>query len=351
MSNQATGIFISLAWPDTFISTSGGPLERCLQLLGAGKNDKFRGGHAACALIERATGIIEFYDFGRYIAPDGKARVRGTKTDPEVAINDLRAKFDENGQLTNTQDILIRLESDPEATHGEGYMLASFCYETDYQAAKTYINNLIDKGSIRYCVFGEGSNCCRFVADSFKAGTLNPRLKFLSKYPMTITPSPIGNIYNGSSDKQMWKVYKGVAKSYKGGRWQTFKQLVINTFGEDKEMKNISLIGNMVEPDKPENVPAAAQWLGGRGAGSWFHITQTRDLERNEFRVLRYIPDGSVMFDRIFQLNENDLDLTQAYQFVYDCHAAMVTIVQHEREMNLHAVRVFEPVETNAVYS
>lgn len=350
MSNKATGIFISLAWPDTFISTSGGPLERCLQLLGAGKNDKFRGGHAACALIERATGRIEFHDFGRYITPDGKARVRGTKTDPEVAI-DLRAEFDENGQLTNIQDILIRLEADPEATHGEGYMLASFCYETDYQKAKTYINNLMDMGSIRYCVFGEGSNCCRFVADSFKAGTLNPRLKFLSKYPMTITPSPIGNIYNGSSDKQLWKVYQGIAKPYKGGRRHTFRLLFTNTFGEDKEMKNISLIGNMIEPEKPKNVPAAAQWLGGRGAGSWFHITHASDLQRGEFRALRYISDGSVMFDRVFQLSEGDLDLTQPYQFVYDCHAAMVTIVQHEREMRLHAVRVFEAVKTDMVYS
>jgi len=96
-------------------------------------------------------------------------------------------------------------------------------------------------------------------------------------------------------------------------------------------MKNISLIGNMIEPEKPENVPTTGQWLGGRGAGSWFHITHTPDLQQDEFRVLRYIPDGSVMFDRVF-MSKGHFDLDQPYRFVYDCHAAMVTIVQHDNE-------------------
>lgn len=337
MSHQATGIFITLAWPDTFISTSGGPLERTLQLLGAGKNNKFRGGHAALALIERATGLIEFHDFGRYIAPDGKARVRGTSTDPEVEI-DLRAEFDENGRLTNLQEILIRLESDPEATHGEGKMLASVCYETNYEQAKKHINHWMEKGSVRYCVFGEGSNCCRFVADSFQASTLNTRLKLRHKFNMTITPSPIGNVPNGSSDGQMWQVYQGVARPYKGGRRRTFKELVVNTFGKDKEMKEISLIGNMIEPEKPKDVPHAAQWLGGRGSGSWFHIAQNTYLRKNEFRVLRYIPDGTVGYDRVFRLEQGNLDLNEPYQFIYDCHAAKTTIMQHDKKLELQAV-------------
>lgn len=345
-----TGIFITLAWPDTFVSTSGGPLERFLQLLGAGKNDKFRGGHAALALIERATGLIEFHDFGRYITPDGFARTRGTKTDPEVAI-DLRAKFDENGQLTNLKDILIRLEADPEATHGDGRMLASFCYETDYKKAKKYINDLMQRGSIVYSVFGEGSNCSRFVADSFKAGTLNTRLKWQHQLCMTITPSPIGNVVNGSSDGEMWEVYQGIVRPYKGGRLRTAKELIINTFGADKEMENISLVGNMAEPPKPGSVLSEAQWLGGRGAGSWFHIMQNTQFQNDEYRVLRYVPDGSVNYDRIFRLGRGALDLHQPYQFIYDCHAAKTTIIQNDRRLELQAVRAFERTTTNPIYS
>jgi len=342
-----TGIFITLAWPDTFVSTSGGPLERFLQLLGAGKNDKFRGGHAALALIERATGLIEFHDFGRYITPDGSARTRGTKTDPEVAI-DLRAKFDKNGQLTNLKDILIRLEADPEATHGDGRMLASFCYETDYKKAKKYINELMQRGSITYSVFGEGSNCSRFVADSFKVSTLNNRLKWQHKLCMTITPSPIGNVINGSSDGEMWEVYQGIVRPYKGGRLRTAKELLQNTFGTDKEMKNISFIGNMIEPKKPDSVPNEAQWLGGRGAGSWFHVVQIGDFQDNEYRVLRYVPDGLVGYDCVFRLGRGALDLRQPYQFIYDCHAAKTTLIQHDRKLELHIVRVFEHETTKA---
>jgi len=346
MSNQATGVFITLSWPDTVVSTSGGPLERFLQLLGAGKNDKFRGGHAALALINRSTGSLEFHDFGRYITPDGMARTRGATTDPELAMTDVKAKFDAQGNLLNVNEILIRLESDPEATHGDGRMLASLCYDTDYDKAKKHIRNMMDKGSITYSVFGEGSNCSRFVADSFKAGTFNPRLNFRFKYPMTITPSPVGNVPNGSSDGRMYEVYQGVVRPYAGGRRRTAKELVTNTFGKDKEIQGFSFVGNMQEPPKPESVPNAAQWLGGRGAGAWFHAVQMTDLERNEIRVTRHIADGRLMYDRIFRLDVGDLDLNAPYEFVYDCHAAKTTIVQHGCKMELaHRASAYHLVE------
>ncbi len=335
MSNKSTGVFISLAWPDTFVSTSGGPLERFLQLFGAGKDDKFRGGHAALALINRSTGDLEFYDFGRYITPDGKARTRSADTDPEILMKDTRAKFDAEGNLLNEDEILIRLESDPEATHGDGRMLASFCYETDYEKTKAFIHEMIDLGSIPYRVFGGGSNCSRFVADSFKAGTLNSRLNFKFKYPMTITPSPIGNVVNGTSNGKMYEVYKGVINPYPGGRRHTIRELFNNTFGEDKDIQGFTLVGNMLEPPKPDSVPEAAQWLGGRGAGSWFHAVQTSDLEVNQFRVRRYINDGTVMYNRIFHLEDGALNLDEPYQFIHDCHATKTTIVQHERRIEM----------------
>ena len=335
MSSKSTGVFVSLAWPDTFVSTSGGPLERFLQLLGAGKNDKFRGGHAALALIDRSTGILEFHDFGRYITPDGKARTRGADTDPEILMDDIRAEFDSEDNLTNLEDILIRLESDPEATHGDGRMLASFCYETDYEKSKNFIREMISWGSIPYSVFGEGSNCSRFVADSFKAGTLNSRLNFKFKYPMTITPSPIGNVVNGSSNGKMYEVYEGIIRPYPGGRRHTIRELWVNTFGKDKEIQGFTLVGNMLEPPKPDTVPEAAQWLGGRGAGSWFHAVQTSDLEANEFRVKRYISDGTVMYDRIFCIKEGALNLDEPYQFTHDCYATKTTIIQHGKIMEM----------------
>ncbi len=335
MNSQATGVFVSLAWPDTFVSTSGGKLERFVQMLGGGKESKFKAGHAALALIERSTGIVEFFDFGRYITPDGKARVRSAKTDPEVGI-ELRAKFDDTGKITNLNDVLIRLESDPEATHGEGRMLASFCYEINYEKAKDYITTLQNKGSIDYGPFANpGSNCSRFVADSFKAGTLNNRLKLRHKFTMTITPSPIGNVVNGTPDKEMWEVYEGKVKAYPGSRRKTAIELIVNTFGKDSDIGEVNLIGNMIEPERPSQIPVKAQWLNGRGAGAWFDIQYANGVVSNEFRVQRYTPDGKVGYDNVFKLSNGKLDLDQPYTFVYDCHATQTTIIQSDEKLIL----------------
>lgn len=64
-------IAISIAWPD---QTARGD-ERWMSLLkriGIVKNLNFRVGHAAIVLIERNTGQLRYFDFGRYITPRGR---------------------------------------------------------------------------------------------------------------------------------------------------------------------------------------------------------------------------------------------------------------------------------------
>jgi len=104
---QIDAMIIVLAWPDVFVSSTGELYDPIFKSLGIQKSGKYKAGHAALVLINRKDKSLEFFDFGRYITPDGKGRVRGAKTDPEVAIP-LLAEI-KNNQIQNLDEILIWL--------------------------------------------------------------------------------------------------------------------------------------------------------------------------------------------------------------------------------------------------
>ncbi|MDE0599678.1 MAG: hypothetical protein OSB51_10935, partial [Dokdonia donghaensis] len=97
-----TGKIIVLAFPDTFVKMSDELMCKILPLVGLGTRTHIKAGHAALVLIENETGVAQYFDFGRYITPPGKGRVRGALTDVELVVP-VKAQI-KNHQLINLNE-------------------------------------------------------------------------------------------------------------------------------------------------------------------------------------------------------------------------------------------------------
>lgn len=90
-----------------------------------------------------------------------------------------------------------------------------------------------------------------------------------------------------------------------------------------------NLEGTLLPPPLPDGVPPAAQWLGGQGAGTWFHLSQPDDLAATEFRIQRFAPEGEKECDRVFQIADNQsFSISEPFQFTYVSHCQKCSIVQ-----------------------
>ena len=93
--------------------------------------------------------------------------------------------------------------------------------------------------------------------------------------------------------------------------------------------------GTLEQPkDRPSNVPKQAQWLGGVGAGAYFHILATD--QPGAYTVSRWDEDGHLDCERIMDLETTvALDLNQNYVFTYPAHCAEVNIIQGTQQFQL----------------
>jgi len=89
-------------------------------------------------------------------------------------------------------------------------------------------------------------------------------------------------------------------------------------------------IGTLYPPERPETIPADAQWLLGQGAGVWFSIETT--AANNKYRIQRFAPSGKLDCDRIFEIEANGsiFDIGAAYEFAHVSHCAKCKIKQNE---------------------
>jgi len=94
-----------------------------------------------------------------------------------------------------------------------------------------------------------------------------------------------------------------------------------------------TLIGTINAPEMPSNIPQDSQWIGGEGAGTWFHLSKPSNLPE-EFRIRRFSPEGILECDRTFILKTAilEFDLSKPYQFTYLSHCQKCTILQFEKE-------------------
>ncbi|MCK8522175.1 hypothetical protein M0D21_11380 [Aquimarina sp. D1M17] len=326
-----TGKIISLAFPDTFVRYSDESLLQLLPLFGLGKNRFIKAGHAAFVLIENKTGKAEYYDFGRYITPQGYGRVRSAITDVELEIP-FKAELDSKNSLQNIEEFLIWLEAHPHKTHGDGRLVASVCDYIHYQKAKDFVISVQEKGSVPYKAFGkEGSNCSRIVTDTILAGTdLGSIRKPLLRNKL-FTPSTVGNVEKSSLNNPVYEVRNGKVSIYKGS---AFKENMTNYF--DKNVpKNDEAHNSGLKKDLNE-----AQLLTGIGSSAYFELKVLN--EDNKFEVVRYTEYGEEDFRGVFEVTSGIFDAQKSYQFVYDSNCLYCHLEQENSKIRLDLVqRIF----------
>ena len=179
---------------------------KVLPLFGLGTKEYIKAGHAALVLIENETGKARYFDFGRYVTPEGHGRVRGANTDAELHFP-ITAKISAANKVQNLDEILIWLDDHPEKTHGEGRLLASVCDAIDVKKAEEFILNLQSRGSIPYGAFEKtGSNCARFVTDTILASTDHKKIRQALNSNKNFTPSTVGNVEKANTLQNAYQV-------------------------------------------------------------------------------------------------------------------------------------------------
>ncbi len=319
-----TGKILVLAYPDTFVTLSDEWLCKLLPLVGLGTKEYIKAGHAALILVENSTGIAKYYDFGRYVTPEGYGRVRGANTDVELELP-FKAKTSGLGNLENFEEFLLWLDANPKKTHGEGRLLASVCDHIDFEKAQSFILKLQQQGSIPYGAFNkEGSNCSRFVTDTILTSTHNKSITKSLKWNKKFTPSGIGNVEK-STFSEVYEVYNGTVKLFNGS---AFKENLKNYFHRKKEESN----DNITLP----KLPKSAQKLNGIGSNAWFELI-TDYLPVNHYRIRRYNDLQEIDFDGVYVTSEG-FDAFKSFQFTYDSHCEYCHVIQNNNTIKLKRV-------------
>lgn len=151
MAQKDDCICMVIGWPDTW-SKADSPFFKWFYDNGIFKDMYFKVGHASMCLIHKETKEVEYFDFGRYTCDNGMGRARGKNTDPSLAIK-VKAEIDENEKVTNIQEIVDYLFNIVRYTHGEGVIYFSLYGKMNYAKTKDFIDDLQQKGSVRYTTF------------------------------------------------------------------------------------------------------------------------------------------------------------------------------------------------------
>lgn len=295
-----------LAWPET---TARGEekVVRLLKRVGIIRNTNLRVGHAAMALVEVGRPEVHYYDFGRYITPRPFGRVRSAETDPKVAMPAI-ARWSEDGQLLNPDEIGMAIETRGAATHGEGPLLLSVCHGIDFASAVAFAKGLQEEGYQRYGGLSRHhTNCSRFVSDAIRA-SLPPAHSVRRKlrWPISYKPAPEHNVAASATEGICFSIYQGQVHTYLPNRWKALRNLAFGLLkaaskSHTRILRNDAILGQVHEPPRPESLPSHAQWLGGLGEGAW----HTLDALPHAIRMERWDVDGQREFEGLFQLPDS----------------------------------------------
>lgn len=318
------GKIIVLAFPDTFVKMSDELMCKILPLVGLGTRTHIKAGHAALVLIENATGNAFYYDFGRYITPEGSGRVRGFNTDAELEIP-FKAVL-KNDVLENLDAFLLWLDAHPEKTHGSGRLVASLNEHVYFEKAHEYILALQNQGSIPYRAFGAlGSNCARFVTETILSSTEEKHIIKALKHNKKFTPSTVGNVEKSASNK-VYQVYNGIISDYNS---TALRENLTNYF--DKKVPE-----SYFQDGKDDvEIPKGAQLLTGIGSSAWFYLEKET---KSQVLITRYTEEGVPDCRGIAKIPEG-FDVTKEYTFVYDSNCAYCTIAQGEKKYRFDLIR------------
>ena len=178
---------IVLAWPEAMVIAAGAWYDKFLSTEG-----KYRVGHSALVLVNSTTGLLCYFDFGRYHTPFGFGRTRDLETDPDITLNTIANIKDD--EILNIQDIVLEL-SGIKATHGHGKIFASVLKNIDYKKGYDYAKSIQEKGCIAYGpAVVNGTNCSRFVARVMRESNPGFFTSLRLRFPFCLTPSPKRNV-------------------------------------------------------------------------------------------------------------------------------------------------------------
>jgi len=319
-----TGFIIGLAYPDTIVKISDERLVPYLRFLGIGKKNYIRAGHAALVLINKSTGILQYFDFGRYISPQGYGRVRGKDTDNELDFS-LKAEI-KDGKIQNINELLKFLATNPKLIHGEGRLIASVCNEVDYTKARKYITSMQERNFIRYGAFmKKATNCSRFITTTLIASVTNKNtVKRLFK-STRFTPSTVANVVIANTEEFIYEVSeKGDISEFKS----SVTKENLRCFLDRLKTYKPTLIGNQ-HPKELEGVHENAQWLGGVGSGAWFELHKTDN--NTEYNYRRIAPCGNVNVNDVFVVNDSAFNYTEAFNFEQNSNCKFFHVKQNDK--------------------
>lgn len=332
-----TAFAIPLAYPDTVVMVSDEWYVKHLHYIGVGKRNYVKAGHAALVLIEKETGIIEYFDFGRYITPQPYGRVRSAVTDHELKI-DFKAEI-VNDELINQEQILKFFATNPKLTHGEGRMVTSICNEVNYNNAKSYIDDLQNKSFVKYAAFKKNaSNCARFVTDALMQSISNTTILKKLNGTKLFTPSPIGNVLAVKGSGAAFQVSTTGNISI----FTNSKQKEIVSCFLDRIDSHKSCLKGTLEPVNIKGLSGKAQWLSGIGAGAWFELFKT-DTE-NEYLFKRTSAFGTVDTHSRFTINNSSFNIDKEYIFDYYSNCNQLKIIQNQELYTFEIVSNLEYV-------
>ena len=265
-----TGFAIAIAWPELYCKQSLSWYDYPASMLGISKSNYYRAGHAALVLVDIAEGKCHYFDFGRYHAPFNHGRVRSAFSDHELEIKTVPEISDDGTQLMNFRCIMEELQNNS-ACHGAGALHASYS-KIDFRGAYE-MATFLQTSAIAYGPFKPGrSNCSRFVNRALLAGRPGLIRSFRLRFLVPLTPTPMNNV-------------NSLGKQIVIPHLNPYNPLVIQ-----KKHGREYLRSTLDAPLRNEAVPDNAEWLGGEGAGSWFHLEE----DNGAIIGTRYSPEGLI---------------------------------------------------------
>lgn len=311
-------IAIPLSWPDQTARGDEGWMA-FFKRIGIVKNLNFKVGHAAILLVQRSTGLIKYYDFGRYIVPRGFGRARSQSFDPRLVIR-TQAEFSDTGEISNIREILKELKDKESATHGGGRLLYSLCPSVSFTKGNVFAEKIVADGPILYGAIAPNNNSCsRYVAqvltEAMESG--DPRIRKIL-YPESLKASPTSNVVNAADKNGVMCYHEGVLQQMKMTRRQSLLfqiRLLKENFTKvgARNLSSDSNTGWVEMPDRPKQIPSDAQWLGGIGEGAWFHL---QHVEKINYLLRKYSVSGNIEYTTMVHCIQ-PIDLSRAHQFTY----------------------------------
>lgn len=331
MTNNA--IILVLAYPETIVRVSDEWFSSSLPLVGIGKRNYVKAGHAALVLIHKETAVFDYFDFGRYTTPRGYGRVRSKATDHELDF-----PFNpqlEQGKLKNLEYILQFLATHPKLTHGEGKMIASVCDCVNYEKAKTFIEAMQEQHFVRYGVFlKEATNCSRFVTSVLIASVTDNKVRKKLIRSTRFTPSTISNVVLANTNGNVYEVSsRGESSVFNS----SIKKENRKHFLDKLKGHTPNFVGNL-QPKPVANIHDKAQWLGGVGAGAWFELHPTED--RTEFVYKRISADGNIDVHDVFVVASDNFNYQETFKFVHYSNCNFFHVAQKETIFRFDKKRV-----------